>query len=225
LSGESGPFYGGTQSLIKTPILFDQQHQRHSTHESTRTHEYHPACISEIVGGFDVGSKISVAAYNAGIRVQLFQKQHIMNQHNNLIVNPWKEHSGQCDCCGHVTQRVWGDIASTSGRLAVYFVDWTVAQPTHYPNIDLIIGAWGDGSDPSSRVLLSILYRPASDGGSFMIVDAQQRAQQFHTLTNKGMLREEVVGTPLATEAFAMIDAIWLRDPRIHSLKALNQFA
>lgn len=144
---------------------------------------------------------------------------------NHLIVTPWNEHAGLCDCCGHTTQRVWGDISSDGQRLAVYFVHWTVGQPTHYPNIDLIMGAWGDGTDASNRILVSLLYRPSADGGSFMIVDAQHRAQQFHSVLGRGMHREEVRSSHLATEAFAFIDAIWLGEPKIQSLKTLNQFA
>lgn len=144
---------------------------------------------------------------------------------NYLIATPWNESSGTCDCCDHSTQKIWGDISSEGKRLAVYFVQWTVGQPEHYPNIDLIIGAWGDGTDASNRILVSLLYRPSTDGGSFMIVDAQDRVQLCSTVSNRGMLRAEVIGTPLANEVFDFVDSIWLTDYRIEGVKALNQFA
>jgi hypothetical protein len=39
------------------------------------------------------------------------------------------------------------------------------------------------------------------------------------------MKRAEVVGTPLASEVFSLLDALWLTDPRIAQVKALDNAA
>jgi hypothetical protein len=33
------------------------------------------------------------------------------------------------------------------------------------------------------------------------------------------MTRAEVIDTPLAAEAFRLVDAIWLTEPRVHEIK------
>jgi hypothetical protein len=59
-------------------------------------------------------------------------------------------------------------------------VQWTLGAPEHDVNIDLIIGAWGEGTGPQDRVLVSVLYRPSPSGGSFMVVDAESRFPRIH---------------------------------------------
>jgi hypothetical protein len=109
--------------------------------------------------------------------------------------------------------------------LAVYFVQWTVGAAEHNPNIDILIGSWGEGSRPQDRVLVSLLFRPSSDGGSFMVIDAEGRLAKTRDLCEKALRRVEVVGTPLAQEVFALVDSIWVTEPRIVEVKELNNVA
>ena len=39
------------------------------------------------------------------------------------------------------------------------------------------------------------------------------------------MRRAEVVGTPFAREVFSLLDGLWLTDPRIAEVSALNDVA
>ena len=94
-------------------------------------------------------------------------------------------------------------------------------SPDHYPNIDLIIGPWGDGTDADQRVLACLRFRPAPDGGAFMVIDAGDRLRSNQPLFTRSLLRDEIVGTPLASQVFQLVDAIWLADPRIEEVKAL----
>jgi len=148
-----------------------------------------------------------------------------MNNSPKLTVTPWNESSGTCDCCGRTSKTIWGDISSDEDTLAIYYIQWTIGAPEHNPNIDLIVGAWGEGAKPEQRTLISMLYRPSSDGGSFMVIDAEDRYAFKRELCARGMRRVEVVGTPLAQEVFALVDAIWLSEPRINEVKALNNVA
>jgi hypothetical protein len=132
-----------------------------------------------------------------------------------LTATPWDESSIACDCCGNNSKTIWGGISSTEAAKAAYYVQWTVDSPDHYPNIDLIIGPWGDGSRSEERVLVAIAYRPGPDGGSFMVIDGANRPANTPDLCGRALTRAEVIGTPLAQEAFELLDAIWLCDPRI----------
>jgi hypothetical protein len=92
-----------------------------------------------------------------------------MSEVDIVRANFWNESTGHCDCCGKQSKTVWGDLADSSGTSAVYFVQWTVNEPGHMPNFDIVLGPWGDGTAPSDRVLVSLLYQPRSGGGSFMV--------------------------------------------------------
>lgn len=141
----------------------------------------------------------------------------------SLAAAPWKESKGTCTCCGNTSKTIWGDLSDDQGTQAVYYVHWTVDSPDHFPNIDLIIGPWGDGTDAGQRVLACLRFRPAPDGGSFMDIDAGDRRRSNKPLFSRSLRRDEIVGTPLASQVFQLVDAIWLTDPRIEAVKALCQ--
>lgn len=58
-----------------------------------------------------------------------------------------------------------------------------------------------------------------------MVVDAAARLASKSKLCDKAMRRTEVIGTPLAPQVFSLLDAIWLGDPRIAEVKALDDVA
>ena len=140
----------------------------------------------------------------------------------HIVATPWNEFGGICDCCERTSKTIWGDLGTDQTALAVYYVSWTVAAPEHHPKIDLIVGAWGDGTDPENRILVSLLFRPAADGGSFMVVDANDRLTSYRSVCGRAMRRAEVVGTPLGEEIITLVDALWASDPRISEVRALN---
>ena len=148
-----------------------------------------------------------------------------MNSRSHPTATPWKESSGTCDCCGEKSKTIWGGLSSEQAAVATYFVHWTVGASEHDVNVDLIVGAWGDGTGPQDRVLVSALFRPSPSGGSFMVVDAESRFAPKRELCGRAMRRAEVVGTALAPEVFALLDGVWLGDPRVAEIKALNNVA
>jgi hypothetical protein len=140
----------------------------------------------------------------------------------NLTATPWKQSGGHCDCCGNESKTVWGDLSVEEGTLAVYYVQWTVGSPDHQPNIDLVLGRWGDGASPEDRFLVSLLYDPKVEGGSFMVIDSEGRPADSRGLCGRALRKVEVIGTPLADEVFSMVDAIWRQDSRIDELKSFT---
>jgi hypothetical protein len=147
-----------------------------------------------------------------------------MSDAHSIIATPWKESSGTCACCGQVSKTIWGDLSKDGTTLAVYYVQWTIGVVAHRPNIDLAIGAWGEGSEPQHRFSVSLLFQPSEAGGSFMVVDGVGRPTDDRLLCGRSLKRSEVIGTPLATEVFELVDAIWRTEPRIQEVKEWQNF-
>ncbi|MCK7595643.1 hypothetical protein [Pseudomarimonas salicorniae] len=130
-----------------------------------------------------------------------------------------------CDCCGAESRKLWGEVLDGQATAALYYIQWTVGSPNHFPNLDLVIGPWGEGFGPADRFLVSLLYRPDSAQGGFMVVDAEGRYANYLALCEKAFDRSEVVGTALASKVFSIVDAIWLGDPRLSDVKSLGDVA
>ena len=139
-----------------------------------------------------------------------------------LRATPLKETSAICECCGKASKIICGDVSIPDKTLAIYYIQWTVGSPEHLPNIDLVMGPWSEGADPDERVLISLAYDSGPDGGGFTIIDSETRPANSRQLCGRALKREEVIGTPFAQEAFQLVDAIWLGDPRIGEVKGLN---
>jgi len=145
-----------------------------------------------------------------------------MNDEDIVRANFWSESTGYCDCCGKQSRTIWGDLGDSSGAKAVYFVQWTVDQPQHMPNFDIILGPWGEGTAPQDRVLVSLLYRPRLGGGSFMVASGKGRRADDRALCDRALERTDVIGTSLANEVFSLVDSLWLTEPRIEGIRALD---
>ena len=126
---------------------------------------------------------------------------------------------GPCPCCGNVTRRVWGYVHALGATEAAYFVEWVPGGVDHHgANFDLIIGPWGDGARSSDRVAVSLAFRRTPTGPEFMVIDAADREIGRSELVGSAPGRDEVLAGPLATRAFAIVDAVWLQDVRISEL-------
>jgi hypothetical protein len=151
--------------------------------------------------------------------------QTFMAEENIVRANFWDQSTGHCDCCGSQSKTIWGDLVDSSGTRAVYFVQWTVDRPEHMPNFDIILGSWAEGTTPRDRVLVSLLYRPHSGGGSFMVTSGKGRRGDKRSLCDRALEREEVIGTPIAKEVFSLVDSLWLTEPRLVEIRALDNLA
>jgi hypothetical protein len=128
---------------------------------------------------------------------------------------------GPCECCGSMTRRVWGFVHRGEATEAAYFVQWTTgAVERHGAHFDLIIGSWGDSAGRSDRIATSLAFRRTPNGPSFMVIDADDRDVAKSDLVGRALRREDVLGGPIAQQAFDIVDAIWLHDPRISELTA-----
>jgi len=126
---------------------------------------------------------------------------------------------GPCECCGNMSRCVWGFIHAPHGPLASYFVHWTPGRVAdHGANFDLILGQWGERATAQDRCLVSLAYRLFEHGPEFMVIDGQDRPSARSELVGRVLRRTEVVGRPIAQQAFAAVDAILAQDTRVVEL-------
>lgn len=144
-----------------------------------------------------------------------------------LLIKPDGENvTGNCECCGNASRCVWGFARSGEGPAVAYFVHWTIGRVhDHGANFDLILGSWGEGTSAEQRVVVSLAYRLLESGPGFMVIDANGRPAANSGLAGRALARSEVVGQPIAQEAFAVVDAVLAQDPRITELLGRESFA
>ena len=127
--------------------------------------------------------------------------------------------TGRCSCCGRVSRRVWGHVYAGPAACAAYFVHWTVGHVfDRGAHIDLVLGRWGDGTSAANRQVISLEYRVIETGPALMVIDAGGRSASMGNLASRALGRNDVIGRPVATEVFALCDAILAQDARLAAL-------
>jgi hypothetical protein len=107
-------------------------------------------------------------------------------------------------------------VHSPNRAVAAYFVQWAVGRvPDHGALFDLVLGSWGEGSSAANRVLVTLDYRLTETGPAFMVVDSAGRSTDNPALAGQALTRADVVGRPIAEEAFPVADAVLEHDSRI----------
>jgi len=126
------------------------------------------------------------------------------------------ESGGHCDCCGNESRCVWGMVHDGPATIAAYWMHWTVGHMSDPgANLDLVIGKWGDEASADDRVAVSLIHREMEDGSSsLMVVNAGDRSAGNGGLAGAVLAREDVIGTPVAANVFALVDAIYEQDAR-----------
>lgn len=93
---------------------------------------------------------------------------------------------------------------------------WTIGHLNEPgANLDLVIGPWGDDTSAEDRASVALIHRELPDGSpSMMVIDAADRPVSHGNLAKAALAREDVIGTPLAEQVFALVDAIYEQDTR-----------
>lgn len=135
-------------------------------------------------------------------------------------VEPAGQSGGHCDCCGRESRTVWGYLHSDGATTACYFVHWTRGRRDHFPNLDFLVGTWGDDTS-NDRVLVSWLY--SAEHNEFRLIDGSSRPAAGSSLCSRALGRDEVRSDPELFEvARALLDAVWIEDQRIAEVKATH---
>jgi hypothetical protein len=129
---------------------------------------------------------------------------------------------GICDCCGTTTKRVWGSINAINKQIGAYFVSWTESKPDHGAAFDLILGEWGENTTSEERFSVALDFRLADGTPQFMVINAADRDVSKSHLVGTALKRSDVIGTPLAPQVFAVIDAIYL-SPGLEELRSWSE--
>jgi hypothetical protein len=126
------------------------------------------------------------------------------------------ETGGHCDCCGNENRRVWGMVHDGDTTLAAYWMSWTVGHLSDRgANLDVVLGRWGKEASTDDRVVISMVHREQPDGTpALMVIDAGDRPAAKGELAHTALNRTDVIGTPLAAQVFALVDAIYEQDHR-----------
>jgi len=137
----------------------------------------------------------------------------------DLKVEPGTSEDAACDCCGSQSRTVSGFVYRGDDAAAAYSVHWTLGGvDSHGAHFDLILGRWGDGTTAADRRAVALEFRRTDNGPAFMVIDAPGRPASRSHLVGRALTRAEVVGTPTATAAFGIVDAVWLQDERIREI-------
>src|SRR4051812_21661400 len=141
-------------------------------------------------------------------------------QPHEITVEPGaSKDSGPCSCCGNMSRTIWGNLHHAENPVAAYYVQWTLNRVDHGANFDLVVGKWGEGTTPKDRAVVAVAFRWMQNGPQFTVIDAEGRpAAKPGALAGRALRRDQVVGTPLAADVFAMLDAIWANDRRVGEL-------
>jgi hypothetical protein len=140
-----------------------------------------------------------------------------------LTINPEDERTfGPCCCCGNMTRRVWGYVYQDDAAIAAYFVEWTPEHEDTAANFDLIIGKWGEGSNPVDRKAVALDFRQLETGPAFRVIDAKDRPAGTNALVGEALSRKQVIGEPIAQLVFGICDTVFLEDARVSELRVRN---
>ncbi len=132
-------------------------------------------------------------------------------------VEPMGEAAGHCDCCAKTSRSIWGVVhRSGAETVASYVLQWTPGADlaAHPANLDLILGAWGEGTGAADRVAIALQYGDGVNGPGVSAIDAKPRRIARNPLVGAALNRDEVIGTPVAQAVFDIFDAVFLQDAR-----------
>ena len=135
---------------------------------------------------------------------------------------------GCCNCCGNVSMLASGWVFSDGCLHASHHVHWTTGQvPLHGAMVHLILGDWQN--EKAERHLVEMQYHinqinaAGEVASGFMVTDAPATGTGGEMPASKALRRDEVMGTALADEVFALVDEIWLQDDRIAEIVQADQ--
>ncbi|MEM1379483.1 MAG: hypothetical protein AAGH41_02545 [Pseudomonadota bacterium] len=124
-----------------------------------------------------------------------------------------------CEQHADDTLSLWGEVRRGNEAIAAYFARYTVDCPEFGASFDFIIGAWGEGTSPDDRSAVSADYQIHDGNGAFMVVDAEGR-RDFSSLASTMCRRDDVIGKDLARTVFALLDAVFMKEPGLQPVRS-----
>ncbi len=135
----------------------------------------------------------------------------------NYEVEALGQTMGACECCGAARRAIWGVVHLAGAEtVASYFVTWVPgkALAEHAAHMDLIVGAWGEGTGAAERVAVSLVYSEEAGARRVQVTDAANRKIAKNPLVGVALGPDDVMGSPVAKTAFGIFDAVVSQDAR-----------
>ncbi|MEO1795887.1 MAG: hypothetical protein AAFR53_02590 [Pseudomonadota bacterium] len=120
-----------------------------------------------------------------------------------------------CDCCRATTTSVEGDIEGPDGWIGFYTVRFSAGHLDRVVIFQVFTGDWSEGASSSNRWCFWAEFSLEQQG--FCVLDPvdDEQPKSFTALK-----RADIIGSPFAPEAFAMLDAIYMKDSRLEPIRS-----
>ena len=114
-----------------------------------------------------------------------------------------------------MNRTVWGEACVDGVQRAAYYVQWKAERLLDDVAFFIILGPW-DRDVPAERVGVALKCRMRKRGPGFMVVNAADSSWgAAGRKAGRHLQRDQVIGTPLAAEAFAIVDQVMYQDSRV----------
>lgn len=134
----------------------------------------------------------------------------------------WRERTIAFSSCGKRSSVAWGGVSNADRLCAVYFVHWACSAPDHPAYLDLIVGPWGQDGSAAERRLLALRYLPRPNGGELVVIDGASRPAASSALCARVFTADTFAAAPDADRIQAMLAALWMNEPAVAELRALD---
>lgn len=123
--------------------------------------------------------------------------------------------STPCDCCGKNTVQINGDIEDAKGQwIAFYWVRYAEGHPELDPVFRFGTGNWSEEATAEQRWCFGLAYNKDSGGARLLDLSSERGDVKAIYLD-----RDDILGSSFAAEAFAMWDAVFMKDSRLDDLR------
>ena len=136
-------------------------------------------------------------------------------QWQDIVLEKGPLEKTSCECCGGTTLTIEGDLFHAKEWLSFYMVRQSPNHPEAYPVFRFGIGDWSEDAQSDARWIFEAEHDPVLEG--FRILDMSGYVEG---LTYTPLCREDIIGTPYAETIFAMLDAVFMKEPRLEDLRA-----
>ena len=117
-----------------------------------------------------------------------------------------------CDCCGKTTLVIEGDLYRQDAWIGFYWVRMAEGHPEQLPTFHIGTGNWAEEARSEDRWVIAVEYSKDAEG--FRAIDVPNDGS-----TATFLKRDEWISTDFASEAVAILDAIYMKDDRLAELR------
>lgn len=132
-----------------------------------------------------------------------------------------EDHSNQthCNCCASLSHTITGDIYLGEEYKAYYSVRWTDKHKENGATFAVFCGDWGDDGQEDERFLIGLDFITGENGGFGLHENPSETLSHYADMNPVFLKRDDILGSEFASELFAYVDAVFMKDPRLDVLR------